>query len=73
MDDDCEDQALCPTKTCVKYECQKGFVSGRAVYAPLVRRGKFWCCSNCGSSYGENPHPDLTRTCATPEQWASVP
>lgn len=60
MDNDCEDQALVPTKRCVKFSCHRGFDDrGQSEYAPLVKRGRFWCCENCGSSYGENPHPDL--------------
>lgn len=61
MDDDCEDQALCPTKVCTKFECQwwEGDVRHRPV---LELRGKFWCCPKCHSSYGERPHPDLDET-----------
>jgi hypothetical protein len=59
MDDDCEDQALWPTKTCT--QCRRGFdTSAKPIYAPLVKRGRFWCCEDCGSSYGEHPHPELT-------------
>jgi len=55
----CEDQALCETKTCTI--CRRDFDSaGNPVYAPLVKRGRFWCCEDCGSSYGEYPHPDLS-------------
>lgn len=59
VDGDCEDQALCATKHCTM--CRRGFdANDRPVYAPLVKRGKFWCCEDCGSSYGEHPHPDLS-------------
>lgn len=59
VDQDCEDQALSPTKYCVM--CRRDFddANGKPIYAPLVKRGRFWCCEDCGSSYGENPHPDL--------------
>lgn len=43
-DDDCEDQGMMATDVCVKFGCNN---------APLVRRGRDWCCSNCGISYGE--------------------
>lgn len=56
-DDDCEDQALVATKTCTT--CIVDWTDDRPVYAPLVKRGQFWCCSHCGSSYGAHPHPDL--------------
>lgn len=57
MDNDCEDQALCATKHCTV--CRPAFVNGKPVYPHLVKRGSFWCCVACGTSYGENPHPDL--------------
>lgn len=54
----CEDQAGRATKACLA--CRLDFdAGGRPIYAPLVKRGAFWCCSNCGASYGEAPHPDL--------------
>ncbi len=60
VDRDCEDQALSPTKHCVKFKCRRDFDSaGKPIYAPLVKRGRFWCCEDCGDSYGEHPHPDL--------------
>lgn len=62
-DDDCEDQALCPTKHCTK--CRPIFIGGEPVYAQLVKRGKFWCCAECGSSYGEHPHPELSAMSST--------
>lgn len=52
------DQALCPTKHCTI--CRPRFdADEKPVYVPLVKRGRFWCCKDCGSSYGEHPHPDL--------------
>lgn len=57
-DDDCEDQALVQTKTCT--QCRLGFTrQGKPIYAPLEKHGSYWCCSECGASYGENPHPAL--------------
>lgn len=51
----CEDQALSATKVCVKWECERDI--GRK--PKLEKEGRFWCCSWCDASYGENPHPDL--------------
>lgn len=60
VDDDCEDQALCETDVCLIFKCQQGFDDGgKPVRPKLVKRGRFWCCPSCGSSYGEKPHPDL--------------
>lgn len=67
-DDDCEDQALVPTKTCTI--CLDFDAEGRPIYAPLVKRGRYWCCSNCWASYGECPHPDLAAY--TPEKSSPV-
>lgn len=56
-DDDCEDQGMGATKTCTR--CRTGFTdAGEPIYAPLELRGRYWCCVECGNSYGENPHPD---------------
>jgi hypothetical protein len=44
-----EDQACVPTDRCLKFECD---------HARLQRRGRFWCCTSCGSSYGEDPFGD---------------
>lgn len=58
MDDDCEDQALCPTKHCTI--CWPDFDGNdQPIYVPLMKRGRYWCCRDCGASYGEHPHPDL--------------
>jgi hypothetical protein len=58
VDQDCEDQALCPTKHCTI--CRPSFGGNdKPVYVPLVKRGRYWCCCNCNASYGEQPHPDL--------------
>lgn len=57
VDQDCEDQALRPTKHCLV--CRPAFVNDTPVYPHLVKRGRFWCCVACGVSYGEHPHPDL--------------
>ena len=58
VENDCEDQALCATTTCAK--CRRDFDrAGKPIYAPLVKRGRYWCCEDCGASYGEHPHPDL--------------
>lgn len=46
------DQALFPTKHCLKFGCST---------AALTKRGQFWCCPNCGASYGAHPHPDLDK------------
>jgi hypothetical protein len=56
-DDDCEDQALCPTEHCTV--CRPAFINNEPIYPQLVKRGRFWCCVACGRSYGEHPHPDL--------------
>lgn len=57
-DDDCEDQACPPTTTCTK--CRLSFDgNGRPIYASLEKRGRYWCCVSCGSSYGASPHPNL--------------
>ncbi len=43
MDDDCEDQGMMPTEFCNAWGCN----------APhLVLKGQFWCCPQCGRSYG---------------------
>lgn len=58
-----QDQALVSTKTCLQWQCQKGWDMNkpipRPIYPLLVKKGAFWCCPNCGGSYGTNPHPDL--------------
>lgn len=46
----CDEQACAPTDHCTKWKCER---------APLVKRGRYWCCPKCGDSYGENPHPKL--------------
>lgn len=68
-DNDCEDQALHPTKTCTM--CRRDFDdAGKPIYAPLVKHGRFWCCEDCGSSYGERPHPDLaSQVAGEPVTW----
>jgi hypothetical protein len=54
----CEDQPLIATKTCTT--CRVGFTpAGAPLYAPLAKRGRFYCCEACGASYGAAPHPDL--------------
>lgn len=47
-DDDCEDQGLMATRTCVKFGCEN---------AGLIQDAKtgLWNCPNCGSSYGAHP------------------
>jgi hypothetical protein len=44
--DDEADQGFSSTDHCTRWDCGK---------PTLVKRGKFWCCPKCGSSYGENP------------------
>jgi hypothetical protein len=45
------DQACPPTKVCTHWICE---------HAPLVKKGRYWCCPKCDASYGETaPHPDL--------------
>lgn len=38
-------------------------MNGETVQGPfqprLVKRGQFWCCPECGASYGTGPHPGL--------------
>lgn len=63
----CEDQALCATKVCRRFECQ-AWADGKPVYPDLVRRGRFWCCPKCGASYGEAPHPDLRTSPVTKDE-----
>lgn len=67
MDDDCEDQALCPTDSCTKFACQE-WDGGVRLRPALVKRGDYWICPKCFASYGENPHPKLTPTGRTPSQ-----
>ena len=55
-DDDCEDQGLCPTTVCTKFECSEWDGDTKITKPTLVRRGKYWCCPKCGSSYGEHAH-----------------
>lgn len=56
-DDDCEDQGMMATKHCTM--CVMGFDGNKKpIYPMLEKRWRYWCCSNCGLSYGENPHPD---------------
>lgn len=58
VDDDCEDQGMRATKTCMK--CHPVFDTvGQPHYSPLKLKGKFYCCVTCSSSYGVQPHPDL--------------
>jgi hypothetical protein len=61
----CEDQALSTTKYCTK--CGPAFVGDRPIYPHLVKRGLYWCCVACGSSYGENSHPELSSIPSTPQ------
>jgi hypothetical protein len=58
-DNDCEDQACKPTDVCLKYQCSSWDID-KKVGPSLVKRGKFWCCSKCGDSYGSKPHPHMT-------------
>jgi hypothetical protein len=51
-DDDCEDQALVATDVCTKFACQE-WRGSKQWKPPLELRGKFWCCTKCGASYGE--------------------
>ena len=45
------DQGCAATKVCTHWICKN---------APLVKKGRYWVCSNCDASYGESaPHPDL--------------
>jgi hypothetical protein len=56
MDDDCEDQGLCPTEHCVAAGCVIGFDRDqKPIRSKLVLRGQFWCCEKCGASYGVDP------------------
>jgi hypothetical protein len=55
---DCEDQGIAHVDRCVRFGCTG---------AKLELRGPFWCCPNCGSSYGENPHPSCPPTRTLPE------
>ena len=49
------DQGLCPTDECILFKCQKGFDDdGKPIRPRLVLRGIYWCCPDCGSSYGEH-------------------
>lgn len=55
MDDDCEDQACSLTDVCIKSGCSRGFdARGKLIRPPLEKRGRYWCCPTCGSSYGES-------------------
>lgn len=54
MDEDCEDQACPPTDSCVLFSCQT-WEGNRPIRPKLERRGRYWCCPYCGSSYGEQP------------------
>jgi len=46
----CEDQALAPTDHCTLWPCNK---------AKLVKRGPYWICPACGSSYGKDAKKGL--------------
>ena len=48
----CEDQALMPTEICLNWKCQKWESAEKVVRPRLVKRGRFWCCPCCGTSYG---------------------
>lgn len=45
------------TSTCT--QCRIGFTPAnydrpaQPIYAPLEKRGNYWCCTNCGASFGE--------------------
>lgn len=48
--DDCAGQALVPTEVCLKFECEQ-----KAGERPkLELKGVFWCCPECGASYGQH-------------------
>ena len=42
----CEEQTLHPTDHCVKWGCH---------YMKLIKKGEFWVCPACGTSYGDDP------------------
>jgi hypothetical protein len=70
IDDDCEDQALCPTDHCTI--CRPQFdPEGKPIYVPLTLRGRFWCCSKCGVSYGVAPHPNCRPEVASADAFGS--
>lgn len=53
-------QACVETMTCT--QCRIGFDDdGEPIYPLLLLRGRFWCCPECGCSYGANPHPVLAK------------
>jgi hypothetical protein len=59
QDNDCEDQALFPTKHCT--QCRTGFTKdGKPIYPMLRKEGRYWLCPICHCSYGKHPHPDLS-------------
>lgn len=67
MDDDCEDQGMAATNRCTK--CRMGFdLNDKPVFPRLERRGRYWCCPECGSSYGENPHSNCPPPSSTTSQ-----
>jgi len=50
---DCEDQGMARTSTCVKFACQTWNGDVR-IQPSLIMRGRYWCCPRCGSSYGSD-------------------
>jgi hypothetical protein len=61
LSEDCEDQGLRTTSECLKFECQTWDVN--AVVRPrLMKRGGYWCCPRCGSSYGVDALPPAQRS-----------
>lgn len=60
------DQSGPPTLICESFDCRKW--EGEKLIMPKLMpkwhgsRGAgawFYCCSKCGASYGQKPHPDL--------------
>ncbi len=66
-DGDCEDQGLCPTDVCIKFECQE-WVDDVCVRPPLVLRGKYWVCPECHSSYGPDAKGQTPLPTSSPSQ-----
>lgn len=48
------EQALVATRHCLRCVDWRG---GVQVAPELELKGQFWCCPQCGTSYGEHPFP----------------